>query len=216
MSIFLGIAYCTNLLAKKFVLQGDLIVSSKPETAFCLAAVLTALWIDLPEFGKLVLAHFQKEVPYLVPMYPVMVQAQSDQDYFKSLGYRYIDGVVEKQDKFLKRMSGIMRLYSAVLISRLKRSHQDREHPHGLIYAWKWFASMLNLEPCVDITATLLFEFLEVAGSTMQAAYGNQFKKLIIYCTEVYFPRMQKVIIIFTFFKLDEYIYKFLNSLTGA
>lgn len=182
-----------NLLAKKFVLQGDLIVSSNPESAYCLSAVIVALWIDFPDFGKLILAHFQKEVPYLVPMYPVMVSGQNEQDYFKSLGYHYTDGVVEKQDKFLKRMSGIMRLYSAVMISRLKRAHQGRTHPHGLCHAWRWFASMLNLEPRVDITATLLYEFLEVAGSSMQAAYGNQFNKILTYLNDEYFPRIQKV-----------------------
>lgn len=188
-----GIAFCTNLLAKKFVLQGDLIVSSKPEAAFYFATVLTALWVDFPDFGKLVLAHFHREMPYLVPMYPLMLEGQSDKDYYVSLGYHYTDGVIEKHDKFLKRMTGIMRLYSAVMITRLKRNQQDRRHPHGMANGWRWLAAMMNLEPRVDITATVIFEFLEVIGSSMLSTYGKQFQKLLTYFLNVYMPMIQKV-----------------------
>lgn len=65
---------------------------------------------------------------------------------FRSLGYIYSeDGQVEKQDKFLKRMSGIMRLYAAVLISRLPRDRLNRPHPHDLGQGWQWLTSLLNL-----------------------------------------------------------------------
>lgn len=181
-----------NLLAQKFVLQGDLIISNNPEAAHCYASVLIALWIDFPEFGKLVLAHFHREAPYLVPMYPLMLQGQSDEDYYKSLGYRYKDNVIERQDKFLKRMSGTMRLYTAMIICRLKRNHQGKMHPFGIINGWQWIASILNLEPKVDITATMIYEFLEVAGYVMKNSYGKQFDKLLLYLLE-YMKRIQKV-----------------------
>ncbi|GLV34575.1 Gle1 RNA export mediator [Carabus blaptoides fortunei] len=187
-----GIAYCTDLLAKKFVLQGDLLISSNPESAHCYAAMIVALWTEFPDFGKLVLAYFYQTVPYLVPIYPPQVQGQSDQDYYRSLGYTYVDGAIEKQDKFLKRMSGTVRLYAAITISSLKRN-QHGQHPHGLIYAWRWIANILNLEPRVDITATCLFEFLEVTGSSMQAAYGGQFQKILTYIHDVYLPKMLKM-----------------------
>ena len=65
---------------------------------------------------------------------------------FRSLGYRYNDnGEVEKQDKFLKRMSGIMRLYAAVLIARPSRYQQNKTNPHGLSHAWHWLACILNM-----------------------------------------------------------------------
>lgn len=35
--------------------------------------------------------------------------------------------------------------------------------PHGLNHGWRWLAQMLNMEPLADITATLLFDFLEVS-----------------------------------------------------
>jgi nucleoporin GLE1 len=47
-----GIAFCKNLLAKKFVCQGELTVSSRPEAAFAIAAVIEALWADFPDFGQ--------------------------------------------------------------------------------------------------------------------------------------------------------------------
>ncbi len=70
--------------------QGDEVVSSNVDQAFALAAVLVALWREFPApFGRLVLAYFYQLCPYLVPYYPVQEQGQSDQDYYRSLGYQY-------------------------------------------------------------------------------------------------------------------------------
>lgn len=38
--------------------------------------------------------------------------------------------------------------------------------PHGLNHGWRWLAQMLNMEPLADVTATLLFDFLEVSLNT--------------------------------------------------
>lgn len=130
--------------------QGDLLISSNADTAHCYAAVLIALWHDFPDFGKLVLAYFFQTMPYLVPFYPPKISGQTDQEYYISLGYNYIDGVVEKQDKFLKRMSGTMRLYAALTIGKLKRGQQG-PHPHGLMHAWRWITNILNLGNFITI-----------------------------------------------------------------
>lgn len=47
-----GLPFCMDLLAKKFVLQGDLMISGNPEAAFSYAAVIIALWNRNPNFGK--------------------------------------------------------------------------------------------------------------------------------------------------------------------
>nr|CAD7569411.1 unnamed protein product [Timema californicum] len=175
-----GVAFCKNLLAKKFVAQGELTVSSKPEAAFAIAAILVSLWVQFPDFGQLVLAHFHRECPYLVPLFMPQVENQSNQDFYKSLGYRYSEqGEVEKQPKFLKRMSGVMRLYTAIMVTRLRRQDQNKPHPHGLKQAWRWLVCMLNLEPKPDICATLILDFLEVSGYMMFATYGKEFQKLL-------------------------------------
>ena len=59
--------------------------------------------------------------------------------FFRALGYNYVDGAVEKQDKFLRRMSGVMRLYAALMVAPPPRG----EHPHGIENAWRW----LTLQP---------------------------------------------------------------------
>lgn len=66
-----------------FQRQGDLTVSSKPDAAFSIAAVLISLWVDFPDFGQLVLAHFHHICPYLAPVFMPQVEGQSDEDYHK-------------------------------------------------------------------------------------------------------------------------------------
>lgn len=189
-----GIPFCKDLLAKKFVRQGASTVSSKPEAAFAIAAVMVALWQEFPDWGKLLLAHFHLECPYLVPVFWPQLEGQTNKDYYLSLGYTYNeDGEVEKQDKFLKRMSGIMRLYAALLITRPPRERMSRPHPHDLGQGWKWLSSLLNLEPRPDICASLLYDFLEVTGSSLLEQYGRQYRKLLLVICKGYFPRLQKI-----------------------
>lgn len=186
-----GVMFCTDLLAKKFVLQGDLMISSNPEAAFCYAAVIVALWNDFPDFGKLVLAHFYEDCPYLLPWYVPRSAEQTNEEYYKNQGYKYIDGVIEKQDKFLKRMTGMMRLYAAIFVTKPKREHTA--NPHGLSHGWRWLASILNLEPRLDITATMLHVFFEIAGYSMQGAYNKMFHKVIRFLREKYMPMLAKI-----------------------
>ena len=187
-----GIEFCMDLLAQKFILQCDLMISGNAEAAFYYAAIILALWIDFPVFGKLLLAHLHRQCPYLVPIYLQRLPDQSDEDYYKCLGYKYSDGVVEGQDKFLKRMTGIVRLYSAIMMAKPRRA-QKSPHPHGMSQAWRWLASILNLEPRVDISATVLHTFLETTGHTMQTVYGKQFKKIISFILDNYMPALKVI-----------------------
>lgn len=186
-----AIAFCMDLLAEKMVLQGDLLISSNPEAAFNYAAIIVALWNDFPDFGKLVLAHFYEICPYLVPWYVPRTADQTTEEYYKCQGYKYTDGVPEKQDKFLKRMTGIMRLYSAIFITKPKRG--QNKNPHGINEAWRWIASILNLEPRLDVTATMIHVFLETVGFCMQAVYGKMFQKLMRFIRVKYMPMIEKI-----------------------
>nr|SVE77034.1 EOG090X0755 [Daphnia lumholtzi] len=185
-----GLEYCTNLLARRLVAQGEDQVNVNPKAAFPIAAIITELWLEFPVFGRLVLAHFYRQCPYLVPYYLPQQEGQSNEDYYKSLGYRYSGGKVEQQPTYLKRMSGVVRLYAAVLISLPRR---NQPHPHGLEHAWRYLAALLNLSPRNDITAAILVEFLTVAGSAMSKEYGKQFQKMLhLICTE-YFTMIRNV-----------------------
>ncbi|CAG0879253.1 unnamed protein product [Darwinula stevensoni] len=184
-----GLMFCIEHLAAKFVRQGWEQVGSKPEAAFPLAAVIIALWHHHPQLGDLLLANFYEHCPYLLPYYVPKLQGQTDQEYYEALGYLYTNGQVEKQDKFLKRMAGITRLYAGLMVT----PSQSGFHPFGINNAWTWLAEILQLDPRPDITATVLHEFLSVAGNALQMTYQRQFFKLIhVLCTE-YLKRLVEV-----------------------
>ncbi|KAG6457682.1 hypothetical protein O3G_MSEX010438 [Manduca sexta] len=188
-----GLAYCTALLAKKIVRQGDLLVSSNPEAAFPLAAVTAALWSQFPEFGILLEANFHRSCPYLVPMLLPQKEGQTDKEFYMSRGYTYSeDGVVEKQDKFLRRMSGIFRLFCAIWIAKMPR-FITVPNPHGLQHGWQWLASFVNLRPEPDICATLLHDFFAVCGSEFMKYYGKQFTKIIQLISTDYLTILQNI-----------------------
>jgi nucleoporin GLE1 len=185
-----AIAFSRNLLAKKFICQGASNATTNPKLMFAYGAVIEALWADFPDFGQLMLANFYRECPYLVPIFMPQVEGQSTEDYKKSLGYHYNkSGEVETQEEFQRRMTGIIRLYAAVLISDPCGHQQNRSHPHGLSQAWRWMSCMLSMDLNSDICPTLLLDFLEVAGSAMYCHYGQQFQEL---CKQ-YFPKILKI-----------------------
>ena len=99
---------------------------------------------------------------------------------------------MEKQDKFLKRMSGIMRLYAAIIVSAPPGGRQ-RYREHGLECGWSWLTRVTNMKPWPDITATLLFDFLEVTGHAFVKTYGRQFNKLLQVIVTDFVPRLRAV-----------------------
>lgn len=113
--------------------------------AFPIAAITVALWNDHSDFGFLLLSHFHNACPFIVPVFLPKMIDQSNTDYYKSMGYKYAeDGTVEKHDKYLKRMSGLMRLYASITITP-QRKGIHKNNPHGLQYAWRWLAAVLNI-----------------------------------------------------------------------
>ncbi|XP_042336094.1 nucleoporin GLE1 [Sceloporus undulatus] len=188
-----GLEFVYFKLAEKFVKQGEEEVASHHEAAFPIAVVASGIWELHPRVGDLILAHFHKKCPYAVPFYPALKEGTSMEEYQRMLGYQVKDSKVEPQDNFLKRMSGMIRLYAAML--QLQWPYRDRQgaHPHGLNYAWHWLAQILNMEPLADVTATLLFDFLEVCGNALMKQYQVQFWKMVLLIKEEYFPRIEAI-----------------------
>uniref|UniRef100_A0A8C9ZIK6 mRNA export factor GLE1 n=1 Tax=Sander lucioperca TaxID=283035 RepID=A0A8C9ZIK6_SANLU len=184
-----GLDFVSYKLAEKFVKQGEEEVASHHEAAFPIAVVASGIWELHPRVGELILAHLHKKCPYAVPHYPPMKEGTPVEEYQRILGYRVDDSGVEGQDSFLKRMSGMIRLYAAVIQLRWPYGSKQGPAPHGLNHGWRWLAQMLNMEPLADITATLLFDFLEVCGNALMKQYQIQFWKLILLLKEEYFPR---------------------------
>ena len=98
-------------------------------------------------------------------------------------GYKVIGGVLEAEDNYYKRISGIVRLYAAIIQYPVPKeivSSSDnavilndvifsQPHPFGPEHGWEWLANILNSDPRGGITATALLHFLEVCDLLMHA-----------------------------------------------
>ncbi|XP_075416805.1 mRNA export factor GLE1 isoform X1 [Tenrec ecaudatus] len=188
-----GLDFVQYKLAEKFVKQGEEEVASHHEAAFPIAVVASGVWELHPKVGDLILAHLHQKCPYSVPFYPPFKEGMALEDYQRMLGYQVKDSKVEQQDNFLKRMSGMIRLYAAIIQLRWPYGHQQEIHPHGLNHGWRWLAQILNMEPLSDVTATLLFDFLEVCGNALMKQYQVQFWKMLLLIKEDYFPRIEAI-----------------------
>ena len=188
-----GRSFCLGLAAKKLAKQGEDVVSVDQKSAFPAATFALAIWDKFPEFGNLLLAYMFEMCPFLVPYHPLRTSNQSDKDYYLMLGYKYEGETVEKQDKYLKRMSGLARLYAALSVSHLPKSSSSSLHPHPPSRIWTWAASVLHLTPHTDVTASVILDILEVSGHTMFAKYGKQFAKILNLIRVKYFEKLEAV-----------------------
>ncbi|XP_068617180.1 mRNA export factor GLE1 isoform X2 [Brachionichthys hirsutus] len=188
-----GLGFVSYALAEKFVKQGEEEVASHHEAVFPIAAVASGIWELHPQVGDFFLAHLHKKCPYAIPHYPPMKEGTSVEEYQRILGYRVDGSGVEGQDSFLKRMSGMIRLYAAVIQQRWPHGSKQGAAPHGLNHGWRWLAQMLNMAPLADITATVLLDFLEVCGNALVREYQGQFWKLLLLLQEEYLQRIEEV-----------------------
>uniref|UniRef100_A0A8C4MAA4 mRNA export factor GLE1 n=1 Tax=Equus asinus TaxID=9793 RepID=A0A8C4MAA4_EQUAS len=124
-----GLDFVQYKLAEKFVKQGEEEVASHHEAAFPIAVVASGIWELHPRVGDLILAHLHKKCPYSVPFYPAFKEGMTLEDYQRMLGYQVKDSKVEQQDNFLKRMSGMIRLYAAII--QLRWPYGNRQEVCG-------------------------------------------------------------------------------------
>ncbi|XP_011844037.1 PREDICTED: nucleoporin GLE1 [Mandrillus leucophaeus] len=124
-----GLDFVQYKLAEKFVKQGEEEVASHHEAAFPIAVVASGIWELHPRVGDLILAHLHKKCPYSVPFYPTFKEGMALEDYQRMLGYQVKDSKVEQQDNFLKRMSGMIRLYAAII--QLRWPYGNRQEVCG-------------------------------------------------------------------------------------
>ncbi|XP_050530357.1 mRNA export factor GLE1-like isoform X2 [Daktulosphaira vitifoliae] len=185
-----ALSFCMNILAKKFLNQAEEVVSVKTQAAFDMANIAVKLWVNYPDFGKILYSEIKRKCPILVPFCCRAVKNVSEQQDYQLLGYK-IDsaGNIENQDKYLKRMIGIVRFYAALIITSFK----SNQIVLGLAHAWTLVAGILNKNPLVDITATILVEFLQIAGFAMHKIYGIQFIKLLKYIKNEYKKKIQLI-----------------------
>ena len=88
-------------------------------------------------------------------------------------------------------MCGLARLCAAVTVSWLPKDKQEQNHPHGLGNIWSWIAGTMNTEPVEDVTASIMYDVLTVAGCDLYEQYGTHFKKLLMLLRDEYLPRIR-------------------------
>ncbi|XP_075919536.1 mRNA export factor GLE1-like isoform X1 [Petromyzon marinus] len=188
-----GLLYVLHRVAERLVKQSEEEVGWNHAAVFPIAAVTVELWHRHPALGELLLAHLLSKCPYMGPVFPRPTPGQSQEDAFRILGYRFEDGRVENEDLFLQRMSGMARMYAAIISAPVPPSSGNKSHPHGMSHGWTWLMQVLDMEPMANVTPTVLFSFLEVAGNAMAIEYGDQLWELLDGLRKEYIPRIEKV-----------------------
>ncbi|XP_050531056.1 mRNA export factor Gle1-like [Daktulosphaira vitifoliae] len=183
-----ALSFCMDTLAKKVINFGELVTSVKKETAFEVASVIIELWIKHPDFGVLLYARFKQRCPSLIPYSAAKTEEETDEEYYKSLGYIYKDGIIEKQDKYVTRMTGIIRLFAALIVTESKSGKAL-----GIAQAWMLLSATVNMVPQLDITAVLIQEVLVFTGYELKLAYGKQFIKMLRYIESKYMKKIDEV-----------------------
>lgn len=183
-----ALTFCKHTLAKKLVNFGENVADVKKQAAFEVASIASELWQVHSDFGLILYATFKQKCPCLIPYNAPQTNEQTDEEYYKSLGYNYTNGVVEKQDKYVKRMTGIIRLFAAIIVTETKSGKAL-----GIEQAWILIAATVNLAPQLDVTAVFLHEMLIITGHDLKEAYGRQLIKMLKYIDTYYMKKIDEV-----------------------
>ena len=72
--------------------------SNHTQTELAIAAVLVAPWERFSEVGIYFPAYLYKKCSFFVPYFIPQFQGQADEEYMKSLCYRFTNGVAESEE----------------------------------------------------------------------------------------------------------------------
>ncbi|CAF1141296.1 unnamed protein product [Brachionus calyciflorus] len=89
-----------------------------------------------------------------------------------------MEGKIEEDVHFHKRMTGVLNLYFTLLITA--NSLSNLSGCFTIKKAWQFLADVLNMTPRPEITAEMLTVFFKCTGYQLQNVYGKQFSKLVI------------------------------------
>uniref|UniRef100_A0A674KA69 mRNA export factor GLE1 n=1 Tax=Terrapene triunguis TaxID=2587831 RepID=A0A674KA69_9SAUR len=186
-----GLDFVYYKLAEKFVKQGEEEVASHHEAAFPIAVVASGIWELHPRVGDLILAHLHKKCPYSVPFYPAFKEGTPIEEYQRILGYQVKDSKVEQQDNFLKRMSGMIRLYAAII--QLRWPYGNKQE----FVSYKFVRVLSQLQgPVLKSDLCYPYGFVyQVCGNALMKHYQVQFWKMLLLIREDYFHRIEAITI---------------------
>ncbi|KAJ2264213.1 hypothetical protein GGI01_000060 [Coemansia sp. RSA 376] len=169
-------SWMLNLTAKAIVKQAEKEASIAQHAAYPLATTTVLIMQTYPQLVDMLMIRLVKKCPYVVPQYFGRQAGQSVEDYLRSIGYKEKeDDELESESIYTERMAGMLALYAAMVQIA---SANGKPNPFPISHGWTWMARLLNLPPR-SISPLLVHTFLLVAGASLMAAYGKQFKKLL-------------------------------------
>ncbi|CAN6550824.1 unnamed protein product [Malus baccata var. baccata] len=129
----------------------------------------------VPQVMDLILAELHRACIYTVPKHYSQSAFQSQEAYYKAIGFKEDEGKIENVDNYLARLESYMKLYGALVQTEISRV----ENAHGLREGWAWMARFLNALPANRYTAVALKAFLYTAGYSLFKKYKSQFRKML-------------------------------------
>ncbi|KAH9772936.1 protein GLE1 [Citrus sinensis] len=139
--------------------------------------VIVLVASQVPQVMDILLGEFHRACIYTVPKHIVYSEAafESEEAYYKTIGYREEDGKIESLENYLSRLKSYMRLYAALIQTEIP----GVQNAHGLKEGWAWLARFLNALPANIYTAVALNAFLQLAGFALFKKYKSQFRKIL-------------------------------------
>ena len=125
-----------------------------------------------------------------------------------------IDGKIEEDVHYYKRMSGVMYLYFTLIMcyptgtggggnrpqqpattttTTTTTGNENGASFEGVRRGWQWLADVMNMKPRANITAEILAIYFKCCGYQMQQAYRGQFDKLVQLCATTYFQQITAI-----------------------
>lgn len=177
-------AYVKNHLASMIVKLGHDKQSGGGVGVAAYAWFMTELIQSHPDMWDLFLFHMYETCPYIIPIYPIREEGQSEEEFEKARGlYKK-----EKEDAFWGRMGNAALMYGLVLY---KLKNKPESALHAPVLGWELLVKMCTLPSISGVTATMLHSFLSAFGICLQQVYNKQFTKLMTYITSVRLPEIE-------------------------
>ncbi|KAL3692585.1 hypothetical protein R1sor_006236 [Riccia sorocarpa] len=170
--------YMVVTFGSKILSQCESQIQKLPSFAFALAQVVVNVASQVPFVMESVIAQLHQVCIFTVPKYFVYNKAQfeTDEAYYKVLGYKEEGGKLESTDEYVARMNAYITFYAAVTQTELQGGVVN---PHGISEAWAWCARLLNRIPANRLSASALESFLKIAGFRLYKTYPEPFRKLM-------------------------------------
>ncbi|KAH9772937.1 protein GLE1 [Citrus sinensis] len=130
--------------------------------------VIVLVASQVPQVMDILLGEFHRACIYTAAF-------ESEEAYYKTIGYREEDGKIESLENYLSRLKSYMRLYAALIQTEIP----GVQNAHGLKEGWAWLARFLNALPANIYTAVALNAFLQLAGFALFKKYKSQFRKIL-------------------------------------